>query len=274
MMSAELLAVIDRDHPSDVARLNAALRLSGEARLAEHVPPHTFVGDIEGVKPGDCVLFMGINPKLNFDEDFRRVNIELPSRCLSEFRRTGDRSALDDWMAFQRGYFLREERNKRHFNKIGKWLGPRWFPGTWAEFEEKEAIQMVLHRHLVEVDAVQYFSHKAAIDTNLLARLIQTDPALAANMRMIEWLIAKIQPKWIQVNGKSNWEMMECLYGEGKMKLLNSGEKPGTEIKVGYLRFGEMRIPVLMHKFLGSISGVNSNADKELVWTMWSDWLG
>ena len=161
-MSAELLAVIDRDHPSDVARLNAALRLSGEARLAEHVPPHTFVGDIEGVKPGDCVLLMGINPKLNFDEDFRRVNIELPSRCLSEFRRTGDRSALDDWMAFQMGYFLREERNKRHFNKIGKWLGPRWFPGTWAEFEEKEAIQMVLHRHLVEVDAVQYFSHEPA----------------------------------------------------------------------------------------------------------------
>ena len=67
-MFPEWITVLARDHQSDVLRLNDSLKLRGDSLLDPEVPPHTFVGDIKGMKTNDCVLLLGINPKRNHDD--------------------------------------------------------------------------------------------------------------------------------------------------------------------------------------------------------------
>jgi hypothetical protein len=273
MIHDEWLSVIDRDHEAAVSRLNAALGLSGDSLLDPIVPPHTYVGDIENMVPDECILLLGINPKRNHDDNFQRVNIDLPRRCLAEYRKTGDINSLNDWLSFQNEYFLREERNRRYFNKYGGWLGKHWFKDTVRKYAHSDAKQMVCHKHLIEVDTVQYFSHKTGLNSEKLADLIETDPALQANMKLIESIIHKIKPKWIQVTGKSGWVIIERLFGYGDFIETNPGEKQGTEIKMGHVKIGETITPVLMTKFFGSMAGVNSNIEKDQVANAWNDWL-
>jgi hypothetical protein len=273
MVRNEWLSVIQLDHEAAVSRLNSALGLQGDSLLDPVVPPHTYVGNIEDMVPGECILLLGINPKRNYDDNFQRVNIELPLRCLAEYRQTGDMKSLDDWLSFQNEYFLREERNRRYFNKYGKWLGKHWFEDTVKKYEHLDSNQMVCHEHLIEVDTVQYFSHKTGLDSEKLADLIETDSALQANMKMIEAIISKIKPKWIQVTGKSGWVIIERLFGHGEFIETNPGETRGTEIKMGHAKIGETITPVLMTKFFGSMAGVNSNKEKDQVANAWKDWL-
>ncbi len=273
MLDSAILNVLTREHVSDVERLNKLLNLSGDSLLDPNVPPHTFVGDIDNLIPGDCVLLLGINPKRNFDQNFQRVNIDLPKRCLSDYRKSGNPAAFTKQMAFQKEYFLREERNRRYFNKYGDWLGKYWFTDTRNKFANQDPKQMVCHQHLVEVDTIQYYSHKTGLNPDILADAIQTDPALQANMKMIEELVKKVKPKWIQITGKSGWTIIERLFGECEFVDFNPGEKRGTEIRMGHVKIGETVTPVLMTKFFGSMSGVNSNVQKEQVATAWQDWL-
>lgn len=273
MVIDEFIAVIDRDYQSDTDRLNESLKLKGDSLLDPTVPPHTFVGDLDGMKPNDCILLLGINPKRNFDEKFQRVNIDLPMGCISKYRHTGDESSLQELWDFQTGYFLRDERNRTYFNKYGDWLGKNWFTETYNKYSGNEAKQMVCHNHLVEVDTVQYFSHKTGLNPEILADLIQTDPALQTYMKMIEAIIEKIQPKWVQVTGKSGWTIIERLFGVGRFDDENPGEKKGTELRMGHVKIGERTMPVLMHKFFGSMAGVNSNVEKLQVAEAWKHWL-
>tara|TARA_B100000686_G_C16673215_1_gene907656 strand:+ start:366 stop:1295 length:930 start_codon:yes stop_codon:yes gene_type:complete len=265
----EFLGVVNRDYRADVTRLNASLRLKDEGELAPHVPPHTFVGDINNMKQDDCVLVIGINPLLWHDPRFEKANIELPMRCLKNFRITGDVSEFADWIDFQTEYFLREERNEKHFNKIGRLIGPRYFPSTYKDGD----VQQTLHRHVVEVDIVQYFSRKAQINAKKLADLYHHDPALIANMNLIKTIIDKIKPKWIQVNGKTGWEAIHRILIDGEMELINDANDKGSEIKVGFTNLTGRKVPVLMHKFIGGMGGANSLVQREQVLDSWDRWL-
>jgi len=42
---------------------------------------------------------------------------------------------------------------------------------------------------------------------------------------------------------------------------------------MGYLKIGERITPVLMHKFFGSMAGINSNVEKEQVAKAWDEWM-
>ena len=272
-MFPEWRSVLDRDYESDVHRLNQNLKLKGDSLLDASVPPHTFVGNIDEMVPGDCILLLGINPKRNHDEKFQRVNIDLPMSCITKYRETNDLNVLQPLWDFQTKYFLLDERNRTYFNKYGDWLGKHWFRDTYDNYEGNKSKQMVCHKHLVEVDTVQYFSHKTGLNPEILADLIQTDPALKTHMEMIENIITKMQPKWVQVTGKSGWVIIERLFGIGDFVDVNPGEKKGTEIRMGHVKIGERVMPVLMHKFFGSMAGVNSNVEKELVAGAWKEWL-
>ncbi|RJV01441.1 MAG: hypothetical protein DWC06_02520 [Candidatus Poseidoniales archaeon] len=272
-MFPEWITVLARDHQSDVLRLNDSLKLRGDSLLDPEVPPHTFVGDIKRMKTNDCVLLLGINPKRNHDEKFQRVNLDLPKKCISNYHQTKDGNSLQELWDFQTNYFLRDERNRTYFNKYGDWLGKNWFRNTYDQYGGNEAKQMVCHRHLIEVDTVQYFSHKTGLNPEILADLIESDPALIANMKMIETIIEKIQPRWIQITGKSGWTIVERLFGIGEFTETNPGLKKGTEIRMGYLKIGERITPVLMHKFFGSMAGINSNVEKEQVAKAWDEWM-
>jgi hypothetical protein len=273
MVMDEWLTVIEQEHEVAVARLNQSLNLKGDSLLDPNVPPHTYVGDIDNVSPSECILLLGINPKRNFDENFQRVNIELPTKCLQRYRISNNIEDLEEWLLFQNQYFLREERNRRYFNKYGSWLGKHWFTETVSNCASDDWKQMVCHKHLIEVDTVQYFSHKTGLNPEHLADLIETDPALQANMRMIEAIIKKIKPKWIQVTGKSGWVIIERLFGYGEFTETNPGLKHGTELKMGHVKIGDTVTPVLMTKFFGSMAGVNSNIEKDQVAQAWNSWL-
>ena len=268
-ISDEFLAAVDRDYITDVARLNAALRLDGEGMLVHHVPPHTFVGNIDKMREEDCILVIGINPFLWDDQRFERANIELPKRCLANFRATGDVNALSDWIGFQKRYFLSQEMNGTHFKKIAKLIGPRYFPRT----HKVDNWQETLFRHVVEVDIVPYYSKKARINDEKLAKLYRHDSALIANLNLIKWIIMKIQPRWIQVNGKTGWSTIcqELLEDDGK--LIDDADDKGSEIMVGHTNLSGSRIPVLMHKFIGGIGGANSHVQRKQVMDSWDRWL-
>jgi hypothetical protein len=90
---------------------------------------------------------------------------------------------------------------------------------------------------------------------------------------MIEAIIKKIKPKWIQVTGKSGWVIIERLFGYGEFTETNPGVKHGTELKMGHVKIGDTVTPVLMTKFFGSMAGVNSNLEKDQVAQAWNSWL-
>ena len=273
VVSGALLNLITRDYVEDVRRLNTRFSLSGNTELAEHIPPHTFVGNLSGVTPGDCVLLMGINPFLGSGAEFQRLNIDLPNNCIEMWNRTGKIGAFKKWMDFQENYFLSDAYNGKHFTKIGNLLGRRWFSETYDSYDEKMRSRMVMHHHLIEFDVIPYYSKNASFNSKELAEAMETDPALMVHMDFISSIIKQTKPRWIQVNGNGPTKvMMEC-FVDGDVEILNDGNSLRTEIRVGYSKIGDTRIPVLMHKFLKSPNGPQSFADWDIIWETWNNWL-
>ena len=273
MVGQALLDLITRDHETDVRRLNTQFGLSGNTELAEHIPPHTFVGNLSGAIPGDCVLLMGINPFLGSGDEFQRMNVDLPTCCIELWKKTGDINAFEEWMDFQEGYFLSDAYNGKHFTKIGNLLGRRWFTETYDAYDEKMRSRMVMHHHLIEFDVVPYYSKNATFNSRELAAAMETDPALIAHMNFIAHIIQQAKPRWIQVNGNGPTEVMIECFIDGDVEILNDGPSLRTEIRVGHAQIGNARIPVLMHKFLKSPNGPQSFADWDIIWETWANWL-
>lgn len=270
MFSTEALEVLFRDHQRDIERLNESLNMSGEGRLVS-IPPHTYVGRVETNHTDKSkILLLGINPKYSKEEKYQSVNVDLPTNCIRLYRETDEIESLRPLFDFQEGYFMREERNKRHFTKFGNWFGRHWFGETYGSGGSIGA-QRVLDSHVVEMDVLQYFSDRAQIDPQLLAEVAKTDPALRSHRKLIESVIEKIQPMWIQVNGKSCWELMESYLLDSPGISINPGSDTKTDLIVGMATIGTWSGPVLMHKFLNQ-SGPQSKVQQDEIATIWNDW--
>ena len=269
VISDEFLAVVDSNFSVDVSRINSELNLTGQGMLVDHVPPHTFVGNIDNMESDDCVLVIGINPFLSNTPRFQKSNIDLPRRCLTKYRESNDVKTLEGWINWQKGYFLSNDINAKHFKKIANLIGPRFFPLTYDKNNWKET----LSKHVVEVDIIPYYSEKARINGQKLARLYKHDSALITHLNLIKWIIKKIQPRWIMVNGKTGWETIcqELLNGEGEI-IDDAGDK-GSEIMVGHTNLTGKKIPVLMNKFIGGLGGANSHVQRNQVMDSWERWL-
>ena len=148
------------------------------------------------------------------DLNIRKSTSHLPQRCLAAYQASGDVEDLRDLYEFQEGYFLREERNKRHFSKFGNWFGRHWFSEAYGQNGGGNA-QNVLDKHVVEMDVLQYFSRTASIDGDCLLEAVRTDPALIAHWRLLEEVLQTVKPQWIQVHGKTCWKVMEALLMDG-----------------------------------------------------------
>lgn len=265
------LKVATSDYENDVDRINQFLRVDGKSRLSRDFPPHTFVGNIENLKKGDSVLLIGINPKESREAKYVDVNINLPKECLAEYHKTKEVKSLADWYSFQCNYFLSENRNKRHFGKVGRFLS-HIFPKTYASYSGQEAPQMVCHKHLIEVDLIPYFSENASFSAEDLLYLSQNDKAVRNHHEMIFEIIKMMNPRLIIVNGKSTWDAVESVFSINDFENHNLGDTKRTEVRIGNLKLDGQRIPVFMHKFLGSINGLNSNEDKLLAWNAFLDY--
>ena len=267
MFSQRAIDVLMRDHASDVERLNRSLNTRGTGTLVP-IPPHTYVGQVgQRSENQPCILLLGINPMYSERPEHQEVNVHLPTRCISAYRASGDERDLNDLYTFQEGYFLREERNKTHFTKFGNWFGKHWFQPTYGEGGTIGA-QRVLNQHVVEMDVLQYFSKTASIDGHCLRKEVRSDIALLAHWRLLEEVLEKVNPMWIQVHGKTCWPVMNDLLLHGKGRKFNPGSTPKTELVVGTGTVGSWSGPVLMHKFLG-MSGPQKNDEKQLIAEAW-----
>ena len=162
MFTQTAIDVLCRNHADDVKRLNQVLSTTGTGTLVP-IPPHTYVGRVESRQPEvPCVLLLGINPMYSERPEHQKVNVHLPQRCLAAYQASGDVEDLRDLYEFQEGYFLREERNKRHFSKFGNWFGRHWFSEAYEHNGGGNA-QNVLDKHVVEMDVLQYFSRTAQL---------------------------------------------------------------------------------------------------------------
>ena len=265
------LKVATSDFEQDVDRINQFLNAAGKSKLSRDFPPHTFVGNIENLKKGDSVLLIGINPKESKEAKYVEVNINLPKECLAEYHKTKEVKSLSDWYSFQCNYFLSENRNKRHFGKVGRFLS-HIFPQTYASYSGQEASQMVCHQHLIEVDLIPYFSENASFSADNLLSLSQNDPAIRNHHQMIFDIIKMMNPRLIIVNGKSTWNAVESVFSLNNLENYNLGDTKRTEVRIGNLELDGQQIPVFMHKFLGSINGLNSNEDKLLAWNAYLEY--
>ena len=265
----QFLALVNRNLVADVNRLNSELRLEGESMLVDNVLPHTFVGNLDKMEENDCILVIGINPFLWDDPRFEKANVKLPFRCLGNYRASGNPVDLLDWFRFQNRYFLSDEMNETHFKKIANLIGPRYFPNTYGGNNWKQT----LFQHIVEVDIVPYYSTKARINDRKLADLYRNDPALIANLNLIKSIIKKIQPKWIQVNGKAGWSTVSQELLEDGGIIIDDAQDKGSEIMVGHAKLAMSSVPVLMHKFIGGIGGANSHVQRNQVMDSWDRWL-
>ena len=267
MFTETAIDVLCRNHSDDVERLNQVLSTAGTGTLVP-IPPHTYVGRVGSRQPEEpCVLLLGINPMYSERPEHQEVNVHLPQRCLAAYKKSGDVEDLRDLYEFQEGYFLREERNKRHFSKFGNWFGRHWFSEAYGHNRGGNA-QNVLDKHVVEMDVLQYFSRTASIDGDCLLEAVRTDPALIAHWRLLEEVLQTVRPQWIQVHGKTCWKVMEALLMDGNGTKINPGDTTKTEIIVGKASVGNWSGPVLMHKFLG-MSGPQKNTDKALIAKAW-----
>jgi len=268
-ISKEFLDMVKRDFSADVSRINSELNLKGQGLLVNHIPPHTFVGDIDIMESDNCILVIGINPFLSDSLRFQKSNIDLPKRCLKNYHDSNDTEALVDWINWQKGYFLSDDINAKHFKKIAKLVGPRFFPTTF----QKDNWQETLSKHVVEVDVIPYYSEKASINGQKLANLFKHDPALVTHLQLIKWIIGKIQPKWIMINGKTGWDTVCQELLNGKAEKINHSDDKGSEIMVGHTNIEGKDIPVLMHKQIGGRSGANSHIQRNQVMDSWERWL-
>ena len=265
----EFFEMVNRDYTSDISRINLELKLKNESLLIEDIPPHTFVGDIDKIERDNCVLVIGINPFFSNSTKFKKSNIDLPKTCLEKYRETRDVSAFEDWINWQKGYFLSDDVNEKHFKKISNLIGPRFFPQTFDGDNWRET----LSKHVVEVDVIPYYSVKARFNHQKLAQLFKHDPALISHLKLIKWIIKKIHPKWIMVNGKTGWDTIcqELLCGDGEV--IDDAKNKGSEIMVGHTELDTKKIPILMNKQIGGMGGANSHVQRNQVMDSWERWL-
>ena len=258
-----------RDYREDASRLNSLFGLSGKTELAP-MPPNPFMGD-----PGeDCILMLGINPAYRAEDDaFRRGDVDLPLSCLSEFERTGDTRSLGPWLDKLRTFFVGEYWYGGYFSWLGRILGEGVFADTWARTGQDR--RQIMHRHVIKMDAVPWYSRKAGFSSATLRVGFREDPGLMANMALLEAAVDRYRPRWIQVNGMGPWgAIRDTLVDSGSYEVHSHGPDARTDFGIGFATLANRKVPVLMHKFVSSRGGPGHHGDWDWIWPYWFDWLG
>ena len=204
MFTQTAIDVLCRNHADDVKRLNQVLSTTGTGTLVP-IPPHTYVGRVESRQPEvPCVLLLGINPMYSERPEHQKVNVHLPQRCLAAYQASGDVEDLRDLYEFQEGYFLREERNTRHFSKFGNWFRHPHFQrptNTTVEETPKCTTSMWLRWTCCSIFV-------AVIDGIASSRRSYR-PSTHRPLASVGRGVAKMdKPQWIQVDGKTCWKVM------------------------------------------------------------------
>lgn len=181
-----------RDFERDVSDLNRELRKPRKDRAGfESVPPSVLTGDLFNLKPGECLLILGMNPKWRaggMEAEWAKRDI-IPAINL---HKEGDFKA---YSAARAEYFTVNNGayHGRHFTRLGNLLAPHFFGG-----QADSAIDF-MNRHAAVMDLLPWWSTNIEnIDPNKLC--VPLEPLMEWR-GVIEAAIETLRPSLIIVHG-------------------------------------------------------------------------
>ena len=254
---------MSRDYSKDVAVLNELIRKNRSitANLRSDIPPIPFTGDPWRKEEGNCMIFIGINPRFQSSEDTRSHPEFGPAIESIERLHRGEGSGFNDYLEQRKNYFLSGIKYGKHFSFPEKKFREHWY-----------AVNNPWDRHVQSLDCIPWFSTNAKdFDNERICQEYGKSEAFLSYQRVLEEVVNLIKPKMIQLNGMTTRMVFEHNFSEGPyvpMEVLNS--KKGVHI--GYSTIGHRRIPTLSHNFSGYQSGPNGNKDWDKMISSWNDW--
>nr|AIF25382.1 hypothetical protein [uncultured marine group II/III euryarchaeote SAT1000_50_G04] len=253
-----------RDYAQDVVDLNELIRKNraDSANLTAEVPPIPFTGDPWKKKKGDCVLFIGINPK--FQTKVPPMNHPEFGPAISMINRfhRGDENSFVQYIDSRKNYFSSDEKYGTHFTAPEKGFRDNWY-----------SVENPWDCHVQSMDCLPWFSIDAkTIDIDRVADWYLENSAMIQYHEIIMNVIDLIEPNWIHLNGKMPQTVFESNFAEHHFEKLE-GINPQKGIRVGHCEIGNWELPVLSHNFAGWPMAPNGAADWRLMAKLWDNWL-
>lgn len=255
---------MSRDYPSDVRALNELIRddRSTSANLRSDIPPIPFTGDPWRKEEGDCMIFIGINPRFQSTEDTRQHPEFGPAITSIEMLRKGDEGAFDSYLGQRKDYFRSGMKYGRHFSFPEKMFRKHWYP-----------VENPWDRHVQSLDCVPWFSTNAkGFDNEKICREYGRSDPFMSYQSVLEAVVELIRPTMIQLNGKTTRMVFEHNFADAPFSPLGSLESR-KGVHSGFCEIGGHRIPSLSHNFSGYQSGPNGGKDWGQMISDWEDWL-
>jgi len=259
----DICRFLSRDYVADQVRLNKALAKKScqGAGLAADMPPIPFTGSPFTLRPGNCIALIGLNPRWNGWASKHAPIEYLPLKRSTDVIRTGHLGEIENYIGLRASYFKDDSvmYYGRYFNRLGNRINGAWRLLADTDFLRANDARRLFQRYIFKTDVIPYFSNNTSyIDTRRLADAQKTDAALVKYQSMTFGLLSYLKPRWIQVNGLQMEQFIRSFLDIQftEIKLAASGR-----ILCGWvdLKNGSSAIPVLVHGFVGSRGGPQSD---------------
>lgn len=242
------------------------------------MPPVPTAGNPFLLQRGNCIAFIGINPRWHdnddseADRDCKRIR-----ECIDDFPKQEDR-----YHNLRAGYF--DEDSKiyywRYFTRPGRFIGEKLLGKTRNEREGPTSFaKRIFRSYVFKADFLPWFSRNTAkIDTARVAS--SKDDALVEHHNLLKMFLLALEPRWIQCNGLQMEKVAEEIFNlDGSFEKLSIGS--GKKILCGWGKIVSpinsrpaLKVPILMHGFTTSQRGIQSDSEQRLAARKFQEWVG
>ncbi|MBN16894.1 MAG: hypothetical protein CMB37_01875 [Euryarchaeota archaeon] len=254
-----------RNYFTDAVELNQLVKKkrAHSANLRTDIPPIPFTGNPWNKENGNCMLFIGINPRYQSSDNVKSHHEFGPAIESIERFHNGDDSGFNDYLNQRKNYFLQEGmKYGKHFTFPEKKLREHMYP-----------VENPWDCHIQSLDCIPWFSVDAkTFDHEEVCNAYNNSEMFLSYRRIIEEIVKLIRPNMIQLNGGMTRKVFESSYSKNSfspMKEMN----PKKGIHVGWCEIGGHEIPTLSHNFSGYPNAPNGNKDWDEMIANWKKWI-
>ena len=235
-----------RHYERDVGELNVCIGKQADTPVLSSHPPVPITGDVRRLKRGDCIAFIGLNPRLidEYDGDKHKEFLEL--NAIVDRLIAGDEFAMQKYLAARATYFAGDGYRQQYYDRPGKLIARAIAPqGSPRE----------VFRNLVFVaDLLPWFSYSTKnIDWRKVAEC--SHPALAEHRTMLRIFLEALEPAWVQINGNESRLAVEALFEAPLTPIPFPGRRNASGktarrpiYYVGETKISGRQTPLIVHK--------------------------
>lgn len=260
---SKMLCFLKRDHESDAIWLNKNFANNSFAPVA----PIPYSSDPFSLQAGNCIVVLGLNPKLPQkmcsagSRTEHGAELSRLSRYVEEIRNNID-SSLEVYIQDRKSYFAHDNKEYygRYFTKLGNLIGRNFLDNVVSLDNTGPFVaRTVFDKYVFKADVLPWFSTNTnGLDVRKLVQCInssEVDTPLNSYYEFLRFVIVALKPKWIQCNGLQMWEATKCALDVVESFDSKPTQRSGPRWLKGYARvrsrddISVYECPIFAHRF-------------------------